>query len=236
MTIDNKHANKWYVNDRILESLSFTDYVLPSGSLTKFKRNLVDSFNEKSAYFEFIIDLYKDMHRWSFKHSKQPSIVKEGKTYFSEITTLEQAYWLGFLLAESHIAVRGGNRRFQLSVSSFDGATIKKFAKAIGFDLRKVKYNRKVSTKSGKTLREFSIGFSNKKFYDALVEYGFPLDGKTSNNPDLRFLYEAFDDKRFVMAMLLGFFDGDGTHGLAEPNQRISDKRLAPVIKISRKQ
>lgn len=243
LTSDNKKGgNKWYVNDHILDSLRFTDYVLPTASLNRFKRNLIEKFKEKSAYFEYIIDLYKDTHKWSLQLSKQPDIEKDGKTYFSKITTLEQAYYFGFLLAESHIVVKWKNKRFQLGINAIDGVLIKEFARAIGFDVRKVLYSRK-SGKDGKTLRQLTIGFSSSKFYEDLVKYGFPESGKTSQNPELRFPYQTFLDmgldKKFIMALLLGFFDGDGTHGLEDVNVRLSKKeetKLNPILKISNRQ
>jgi len=221
-----KMKNKWYVNNRILDSLRFTDYVLHTTSLNKFKKNLIDIFKEKSQYFEYIIDLYKSMNPY---YLEKVIVISD---YFKNIDTLEKAYWFGFLLAEAHIKIRGNNYRIGLSLSTEDAILIKKFAKAISFDFRRLKY-RRAKAKSGKTTRETRLGFSDEQFCKYLIENGFPKNGKTSENSYIRFPHWAFSDRRFVMAMLLGFFDGDGSHHLKYPNLRQNEDRgLEPAIKI----
>lgn len=220
-----KMKNKWYVNDRILDSLRFTDYVLPTASLNQFKRNLVEIFKEKSVYFEYIIVLYKSMNPQ--RYTKY--IINS--EYFKDIDTLEKAYWLGFLLAECHIRATNS---FSLGLSVTDGILIKDFCKAIGFDYRRIGYSRKI-LKSGKIGREFRVDFSDKDFVENLIDKGIP---KKMKSDVIRFPYWMFSDKRLVMAMLLGYFDGDGTHGYKYPNSLKKEKQhnLFPRIRSNSRQ
>lgn len=229
LTFNNKNGgNKWYINDRILDSLRFADYVLPTAELNRISKNLIEKFKEKGAYFEFIVELYKKFNpqsRGGF--SRHPDMLVD---YFKNINSLEIAYWLGFLLAEAHLRVTGNTRTLMMPLSAEDAILMKNFCQAIGFDYRKLKYVRSVG-EQGQTLRKLFLSFSDKIFGDNLIEAGFPKNKKSSI---VRFPYWLYSDKRFVMAMLLGFFDGDGSHGAKNPN--FADKGLSPMFKLKNRQ
>jgi len=121
---------------------------------------------------------------------------------------------------------------FSMGISALDLEHLIKFCEVIGFNYRKLRYERRTG-RHNLTARIFYCYFSNNEFCENLIKSCFPENGKTSDNLNLRFSYWIFSDKRFTMAMLLGFFDGDGSHHMKFANERNSgEKRLTPEIKI----
>lgn len=118
--------------------------------------------------------------------------------YFSNIMTDEQAYWVGFIMADGCISKRkNGQDTLSFTLSSIDENHIKKFRNSLESNKPISYYNRK-----SKKYSSFSIS-SNKMSSDLQkigVSYRKTYSVKFPNIPE-----------KFFIAYLRGYFDGDGS-------------------------
>lgn len=161
--------------------------------------------------------------------------------YFSEIKTLNQAYWLGYLIADGWITLirkpHGDYYRVGFCQAQKDNERVYKFVRALGLNIKFIKNVKKecalVSSrkKSKITIITFYSGNVTEKesIANDLINLGmrYNFDAKKNmrkKNPELIDL-KNFD---FMLAYLLGLYDGDGT--LAYNKQ---DGRISPSIASS---
>ena len=72
--------------------------------------------------------------------SKKAAHPNLNENYFSQINTLEKAYWLGFLFAEGGITKPGKNqKRLVIDISNDDEWLISTFCEHIGDNKKKIR-------------------------------------------------------------------------------------------------
>lgn len=124
------------------------------------------------------------------------------KNAFNKIETEEDAYWLGFLLADGYIA--GGNKPFlQLKLGEKDKKHLEKFIKYLGYTSTEI---IKQTTGGAYTKDNicFVIKISCKQISDNLKKYG--LSGAKSKNEIPYKLNDINLEKHYIR----GIIDGDG--------------------------
>lgn len=144
------------------------------------------------------------------------------ENYFQRIDTKIKAYWLGFILADGNLAKSdksdrrresgGTTLRFSLFISRKDTSHLKNLMQELGVDEREMK------NRLSKRYKSPLVGFSiyNRVFCEWLIQAGcIPAKSKVLRLPKLESL--SLDK-----ALLLGYFDGDGT--LSGP------RRTSPII------
>jgi len=120
--------------------------------------------------------------------------------YFENISTKENAYWLGFLFADGSIV---GNR-IGLCLSSKDLYQIEKFKMAIGSNNPIKSRVRKCRNKLFDTSEFFVSSF---KMVEDLKKKG------CTEKKSLTIEFPQLDNEELYMAFLLGYYDGDGCCG-----------------------
>lgn len=149
-------------------------------------------------------------------------------TYFQNITTLQQAYYLGLLFADGWISVprsSGGSTSYRigLSLKVEDKAVIERFSEAIGLGKSRVLERDSKDLRTGEVYRmaylQFGVGSTSLKnsMANDLINLGMTYQitekGKRAKVPIL----PVFCDEEGIMlrelmfSFLLGYFDGDGT-------------------------
>ena len=130
--------------------------------------------------------------------------------YFKVIDSVEKAYWFGYLLADGSLFISKGDKYLSIEVNVKDGILLKNFIHAIGFNPKYVKYYKKIkyNDKGQKKIkRVFRVRFVSEDFARNLINNGFIL-GKKSG----KIRFPALKKREYILACLLGFFDGDGSH------------------------
>ncbi len=141
--------------------------------------------------------------------------------YFSEINTIQKAYWLGFLFADGWIGIEkkqsGNYYRIGFGQKSEDKERVFEFCKALGLNTNYIEDFKILDEESN--IYNFSrIRFlaGNVEWEESMakhliswgIHYSFSEKVgkrvKTPIFPDLR-------DERLMLAFLLGIFDGDGS-------------------------
>jgi hypothetical protein len=125
--------------------------------------------------------------------------------YFSEITTPEQAYWLGFLAADGGIIDAGGRPRgVRLELAAYDVGHLLKFAYALGSD----------APISGPRQNCLRITFNSSQLAEDLAVYGVTIRKSLVVVPPLEKLAGL---ERYYWR---GLWDGDG-HVCVRKNRRV---------------
>jgi len=116
--------------------------------------------------------------------------------YFREITTPEQAYWLGWLASDGHVALWKRCYTICLELQKDDLCIIERFKSSVapGISIHETK-------------RSFYIRFGSKAMFRDLGTYGVGPD-KTAN-----FVWPHRLPNQFASDFILGYFDGDGCLG-----------------------
>lgn len=141
--------------------------------------------------------------------------------YFSEINTIQKAYWLGFLFADGWIGIEkkqsGNYYRIGFGQKSEDRERVFEFCKALGLKTNYIE-DLKILDEEGNIYYYSRIRFlaGNVEWEESmakhLISWGMHYffsekvgkRVKTPILPDLR-------DERLMLAFLLGLFDGDGS-------------------------
>ena len=117
--------------------------------------------------------------------------------YFSNITTLNQAWLLGFLMADGYIDKK--DNRIGLELSAVDLEILNSIKEEI-------KSEREVKTyTTNKGFKIAKLYWSSKPQKEDLKKYGI-VNRKTYKESHLY----LFEDKDLIKAFILGYFDGDG--------------------------
>ncbi|MBA7660158.1 hypothetical protein ES703_68157 [subsurface metagenome] len=155
----------------------------------------------------------------------------ENPLYFHKMDTIEKFYWFGFLCADGGLY----NGRITFALHAHDYDRIIKFAKAIGFDLSRIRdiwsKPNYYKTKSGEIhiyppSPIAMVQFGCKEMYKQLRdELRMVTSGqKNKDVPSIiknligeakrqsSFWYDTLTGKKAI-AWLLGYFDGDGEEG-----------------------
>lgn len=150
---------------------------------------------------------------------KHPNLKED---YFREIDTKVKAYWLGFILADGNLTRTdkndprrksgGTTLRFSLAISKKNAQHLVNLMLELGVNPKEMK--SRVSKKYGSPMVEFSI--CNRVFCEFLNQAGcIPAKSNVLRLPKL-------GTQPLDKALLLGYFDGDGTLS--------GKKRSSPVL------
>jgi hypothetical protein len=114
--------------------------------------------------------------------------------YFREISTHEQAYWLGLLAADGCVYVtRQGIHNIRLGLQVCDEHVIRKFASMLAPGATLERYKNQIR-----------VAFNSEEMAQDLVRYGI-----VPNKSLILRWPEALPDT-YVPTFILGYFDGDG--------------------------
>lgn len=118
--------------------------------------------------------------------------------YFSNIKVVNQAWLLGFFVADGNVASSKNELRFNLS--SVDREILEKIKKEVGIE-------REIADTITDNGFQFSyLSWTSEQQKRDLVKYGI-MPQKTYHPMHL----PNFQDKKLVKAFILGLFDGDGS-------------------------
>jgi|GEM_PF-6473601 len=113
-------------------------------------------------------------------------------TYFSSITSREQAYWLGWLWSDGYVRQRGGSYEIELELHRDDVSILEQFKGAVETDYP-VRFRRASAR----------LCVISRQMFQDLGEYGIiPRKSKLATRPGI--------DEFFVADFMRGVFDGDG--------------------------
>ncbi len=147
------------------------------------------------------------VYRIARDYNKNTTYTKHefNRAYFSNIETENQAYWLGFIMADGTICKPGkthsDNCRIQINISAKDISLLEKFKQNIGAIDTKI--NTYIPKNTYSTNPMSKIVINSKEMCDDLKRYGISSN-KTGNEsiPDI--------PKELMPHFIRGYFDGDG--------------------------
>ena len=206
---------------------------------------LVKSFDKIEEDLINIILLYQQLFSpkltpYSWLVNYHPNL---NLNYFSEIKTLHQAYWIGFLIADGWITLlkkpHGDYYRIGFCQAQKDNESVYKFVRALGLNVHYVKDISKECAlvrsreKMLATKITFYSGNVNTKNTIAkdLINLGmeYKYDSKKKKRRKIPKLINLGDND-LMLAYLLGLYDGDGTMAYNK-----KDGRISPSIASSNK-
>jgi hypothetical protein len=153
--------------------------------------------------------------------------------YFSEINTIEKAYWLGFLFADGWIAIdkkqSGMYFRIGLGQKSGDRERVVAFCKALGLNTKLIK-DFKIYNDEGNVYHYSEIRFSagnvewERSMAKHLINWGIYYDIVGENRKRVKMpIFPDLKEEKLMLAFLLGFYDGDGSlRKYASPQGKIN--------------
>lgn len=137
------------------------------------------------------------------KHNIQSKGNKQGyprnEYYFNVIDSINKAYWLGFLYADSCIH----SNNYEISINITDKEHIEKFKLAIGAINHKIIETNDKRWKNAKTLYQFTI--KDKQLHTDLIKWGC-VPQKTFQICEIPNI-----PRNYVSHFIRGYFDGDGS-------------------------
>lgn len=150
-------------------------------------------------------------------------------TVFEKIDSEEKAYWLGFLYADGFVAAN--NNQIGLGLTLKDIEHLKKYKAFMGWE-GDIKVNREHQfgskdnhNKAGEEMYNCKIIITNEKIHNDLVKLGCV----PNKSLILQFPTEEQVPKKFQIAFVRGYFDGDGTLGIyphSKKNPKLEESLL----------
>lgn len=182
------------------------------------KQTLIKNFNS-CTYKELSIILNRTesavrhcANRLGLKKSHAPlnpySVYNYNVDFFENITTEEQAYWLGFITADGYVIQSKGNCELSIELSIKDIDHLKKFNKSIKGNVQVKTITKPEHFLCGRLIPESEmccIRLYKSKIVNDIMQYGV-VKNKTyiQKNPPI------FDDENLNVAFIRGYFDADG--------------------------
>lgn len=210
IAVSKLHTMKIFVNERLL----------------LWRKQYPDIFNELIKVENEILNLI-EIYEEEFSPKLTPHSQIEDHHpnldlyYFSEVNTIQKAYWLGFLFADGWISIEkkqsGNYYRIGFGQKSEDRERVFEFCKALGLNTSYIE-DIKILDEEGKNYKFSRIRFlaGNVKCEESMAKHlicwgmHYSLSEKIGKRvkipilPDLR-------DESLMLAFLLGLFDGDGS-------------------------
>lgn len=133
------------------------------------------------------------------------------KSYFKEIITLEQAYWLGFIYADGAVIYNKDNRNYELSIElqQQDKNHLVKFNKTINGNYQVKERVRSMKLKKQKEKKTYYSAFLriySKEFVENLIKQNVVPQKSIKDS-----LFPQFENEELFTAFIIGVFDGDGS-------------------------
>jgi len=206
------------------------NYKFSKKLLESFSKHLEVRFKHKAKGCLNLIKKYKDKNHDLKDYSRQqyhihnPNLKED---YFREINDKEKAYWFGFLGADG--SIEGYRIIIELSVK--DKAQLIRFCKDIGLDSdKKVKERDRTHEYRGeiRTYRMTYLKFKCRPMAQDLKRLDFA--SSKAERKDV----PNFKDRKYLLAWLLGFYDGDGAQNrtlIYSANEKFLD-RVKKVFKV----
>jgi hypothetical protein len=116
--------------------------------------------------------------------------------YFREITTSEQAYWLGWLAADGHVALWKRCYTICLELQKEDLCIVEGFRHSVA-----------PGVPIHETAKSYYVRFGSKAMFQDLAIYGI------GPNKTEHFVWPSSLPETFASDFILGYFDGDGCLG-----------------------
>ena len=181
------------------------DYVFSKEVLSRFKKVIIEKIGKRAIKCLELIKMYERRNNDLKDYSNQQYEVRNPHL-FSIIKNKNQAYWLGFLMADFYINKITKQIGIELSVK--DKNLLKKFCKIIGLDFSRIhERNRTFQYKCEKrTYKLAYLAFGCKPMMNDLIKLGF---WDPQHEKKCIFVPNSYN-RELLLAWLLGFYDGDG--------------------------
>lgn len=161
--------------------------------------------------------LMKAFRMFGFKTKTEYRHSKIKNDYFKNIHTEEQAYILGFYLADGSLSKK--YNRLSFSVTKDDDEVLKIIQSAIAPD-EKILYSKENINKEGYISKPMAIlGFTSKSITFDLERYGIGNNKTYKTNIDISFIPE-----NLMIHFIRGYFDGDGTVYAGSVTRKVNGK------------
>jgi len=211
--------SKWHINDKLIHLKANKYYTPPWNLISRYEKRLRDKIGNE---FDHFIGLFQKLRK--LKRNIPIERIKLKKYYFKILDTKDKAYFYGWLLADGHL----DGERLLVELDVKDAEILKRFIEVLEINPKYVFYRRRYKNK--KKSRSLVLKINDKEFVANLKNLEF-LIGKKSNK--IRFPHSLADVPELALSCLLGYFDGDGSHGRTNPNDLplIERKSLRPYIK-----
>lgn len=122
---------------------------------------------------------------------------------FDKIETEEDAYWLGFILADGYVAAEGQQPLLQIKLANRDKSHLVKFISYMGYETTDVIKDCYGGAYTKDNLCNV-VKIKNKQIVNNLHKYN--LNGAKSGKE----CPYSFEDDHLTIAYIRGIFDGDG--------------------------
>ena len=205
--------SKWYINDRILRARGNPNWKLKFQMLNKYESALRNKLQNNFDKY-----LQKHFDKYILNNLRNPIVRYYSEftvTYFKQINSKKKIYWYLWLLAEAHFTYKS----LKVEINPRDGILLRRFVKDLMINPRWIYFSRRFNSRTGRFFNCFTLEIHNIKFIENLKQGAqnlYPLHIKVDNfligNKSYRIRFPRFASKEVLMAGLLGFFDGDGTH------------------------
>ena len=150
------------------------------------------------------------------KHNLTKKNVRFNEHAFKTIKNEQTSYWLGFLMADGYINVKGNTKWFHLKLAGKDEIHFKKFHTFLDSKIKARKYK----LKDGREIIE-SRHYSNILCNDLIKHGCIPRKSLKLKFPNIpNFLLNHF---------IRGYFDGDGCINICRKNQNTPQMRIFTI-------
>lgn len=191
---------------------------------TEIDKKALEMFKKGMSLTKISTELKTDRGRLTkrLKDNFDINITPNGRKYhcndnaFSNIRTEEQAYWLGFLLADG--CIRNDRYIVDVTLAERDKNHLVKLNCFLNSDYKITSRQTKYK-KDGKEFASYRTYFISKQICTDLATYGC-VENKTYKNS----YFPDFKNKDLNRACIRGFFDGDGSICIANKNKGRIDK------------
>ncbi|MBY8984763.1 MAG: hypothetical protein KGD65_06840 [Candidatus Lokiarchaeota archaeon] len=188
--------------------------------------NNIDTLEAQDIIFG-IIEIYRQ--KYDPKITASTQIDKNLKqNYFSQITSIEQAFFLGLMFADGWVTIQHSKNResykMGLALKDEDRETVEQFAIAIGLSKNSVRTRHVIDSKTGRRYKMayLYIGVGStlvqRTMGNDLIKLGMVYKinkrtGRWYKVPKLPIFYKKNGDinRNLMLAFLLGYYNGDGT-------------------------
>ena len=171
----------------------------------------------------------------------------ENPTFFHDMKTKDQFYWLGLLCSDGHLRKIRQDYTIQLKLSVNDIDRVEGFAEAVGLPIERIKYIIELKEDNNGNIKPYhytAARFCCKPMAEQLESLGFLrfkagkiglldiIKIQLRNAKNYKFWGDTQDGKK-ALSFLLGFYDGDGHLKKSRTASIISNnKKLLYEIKI----
>ncbi len=189
--------------------------------------NLIDEYKDK---FRPLPSPYYQMYR------HHPDF---NRHYFAEILNLEQAYWLGFLLADGYIGLEhktsGDYYRMGIGISEKDKSLLIDFCSAVGLNPDYIHTRMVKCSYTNEKIPISKIRWGDQNFAESLIKKGMNYAYNNEIGRRVKIpVIPKLKNIELMLSFLLGFYDGDGSLGLYI--HKNGKKTIFPCITSSNKE